>query len=139
MAARPGLAATWGVVVQLRPVWWVLRAWVFVQVLDAQIGPWEWPTLIPRFGDDVSGLLVLLGAVVGSVLMGLGRLWPASHLTSSVTARVVLLLLNSFAVLQLAIVLDNFPGASYLHEQAHPCSVGLCGPAMPSAGTPSTW
>ena len=126
MASRPGLAATWGVVVQLRPVWWVLRAWVFVQVLDAQIGPWEWPTLIPRFGDDLTGLLVLAGAVVGSVLMGLGRVWPASHSTRSVTARVALLLLNSFAVLQLAIVADSFPSASFLHEQAHPCAVGLC-------------
>lgn len=126
MASRPGLAATWCVVVSLRPVWWVLRAWVFVQVLDAQIGPWEWPTLVPRFGDDLTGLLVLAGAVVGSVLMGLGRIWPASHRTSSATARVVLLLLNSFAVLQLAIVADSFPSASYLHEQAHPCAVGLC-------------
>lgn len=134
MASRPGLAATWSVVVQLRPAWWLLRAWVFVQVLDAQIGPWEWPMLIPRFGDDGSGLVVLFGAIVGSVLMGLRRIWPASHVTSSVTARVVLLLLNSFAVLQLAIVLDNFPGASDLHQQAHPCSVGLCGPAMPTAG-----
>jgi hypothetical protein len=126
MASRPGLTATWGVVVQLRPVWWVLRAWVFVQVLDAQIGPWEWPTLIPRFGDDLTGLLVLAGAVVGSVLMGLGRVWPATHSTRSVAARVVLLLLNSFAVLQLAVVADTFPSASFLHEQAHPCSVGLC-------------
>ena len=134
MSARPAIAATWEVVGQLRPAWWVLRAWVFTQVLDAWIGPWEWPTLIPRFGDDVSGLLLLLGAVAGSVLMGLGRLWPASHATSSVTARVVLLLLNSFAVLQLAVVLDEFPAASYLHEQAHPCAVGLCGPGMPSEG-----
>ena len=134
VASRPGFAAAWDVVRGLRPTWWVLRAWVFVQLLDAQIGPWEWPTLIPRFGDDVIGLLVLAGAVVGSVLMGLGRVWPASHLARSVGARVVLVVLNAFAVLQLALVVDNFPSASFLHEQAHPCAVGLCGPGSAGEG-----
>ncbi|HEX4977180.1 MAG TPA: hypothetical protein VFV40_04870 [Nocardioides sp.] len=134
VSGRPGLAASWAVVTQLRPVWWVLRAWVFVQLLDTQVGPWEWPTLLPRFGDDVSGLLILAAAVAGSVLMGLGRIWPASHVTRSVAARVVLVLLNAFAVLQLFLVVDSFPNASYLHEQAHPCSVGLCGPQVSRAG-----
>jgi hypothetical protein len=127
VSAGPARLQAWEVVQTLRPAWWVLRAWVAAQLVDSWTGPWEHATLIPRMGDDFTGLLVLLAAVVASVLVGLRKAWPASHSPGSLLARVVLLGLNTFAVLQLLIVVDDFPSASYLHEQAHPCAVGACG------------
>lgn len=116
MTSSPGRAQVWDVVQTLRPAWWVLRAWVAVQVLDVSSGPWEYATLIPRFGDDVSGKLILLGAVVVSVLLGLRRTWPASHAPRSVLARVVLLGLNSFAALMLLLVVSAFPSSWTLNQ-----------------------
>lgn len=125
-ATLPWLGAAWEVVVQLRPAWWVLRAWVAVQLLDRVTGPpWEGATLLPRFGDDLSGLVLLLGAVVGSALMGLRKVWPASRSPRSVLARLSLLGLNGFAVLALIWVGSSFPSAAWLHQQSHPRATGL--------------
>ncbi len=126
--SRPALAQSWEVVQTLRPAWWVLRAWVAVQALDLATGPWEHATLVPRFGDDVSGLLLLLGAVVGSVLLGLRKAWPASQSPRSVLARVVLLGLNALAVLLLVHVVDSFPSSSYVNEMDHPNASGMFRP-----------
>lgn len=125
MGSRPWLQQTWEVVATLRPAWWLLRAWVAVQVLDASLGPWEHRTLIPRFGDDVSGLALLLAASVLSVLIGLRRAWPASMSPRSVFSRIVLLALNSFAMLMLAVVVDDFPSANYIHGRNHPAATGM--------------
>jgi hypothetical protein len=119
MGSRPGLAQSWEVVQALRPAWWVLRAWVAVEMLDLYTGPWEYATLIPRFGDDVSGKLVLVGAVVASVLLGLRKTWPASASPRSVFARVVLLGLNSFAVLMLLVVVNSFPSSWMLNNAVY--------------------
>ena len=37
-------------------------------------------------------------------------------------------------MLQLAIVADSFPSASFLHGQAHPCVLGLCAGRMRYGG-----
>ena len=116
VSARPGRVQVWEVVQGLRPAWWVLRAWVAVQVLDVYTGPWEYATLIPRVGDDLSGKLLLVGAVVASVLLGLRRSWPASHAPQSVLARTVLLGLNGFAVLMLLVVVNSFPSSGTLNN-----------------------
>ena len=128
MDSRPWLAQTWEVTQTLRPAWWVLRGWVAVQALDLATGPWEHATLVPRFGDDLSGLLLLLGAVVGSVLMGLRKVWPASHSPRSVLARVVLLGLNALAVLLLVHVVDSFPSSSLVNDMDHPNASGMFRP-----------
>ena len=125
MASRPAMASTWEVVQTLRPAWWVLRAWVAVEMLDLSTGPWEQATLVPRFGDDLSGLLLLVAAVIGSVLMGLRRTWPASASPRSVLARTTLFGLNTLAVLMLLVVVDAFPSSSYLNENAHPYASGI--------------
>ena len=127
-------AQVWAVLVALRPAWWVLRGWVAAQLIDMMTGPWEYLTLIPRFGDDVTGKLLLVGAVAGSVLMGLRRTWPASHSPASVLARVTLLGLNLFAVLALLVVSNEFPSARVAHDAAHPCAMGRCGPAVAGGG-----
>lgn len=128
MASRPGLAAAWEAVQHLRPAWWLLRAWVAVQVLDMATGPWEYLTLVPRFGDDVTGLLVLAGAAVVSVLMGLRKVWPASHSPRWVSARVVLVGLNLFAVVMTLAVVNGFPSAGTLNHYAHPNVSGMFRP-----------
>lgn len=134
VAAGPTRAQVWGVVVALRPAWWVLRGWVAAQWIDMVTGPWEYLTLIPRFGDDVTGKLLLVGAVVGSVLLGLRRSWPASHSPASVLARVVLLGLNVFAVLALLVVSTQFPSARVVHDAAHPYAMGRFGPTGYTSG-----
>jgi hypothetical protein len=119
MASGPGRAQVWEAVQTLRPAWWVLRGWVAAQVLDVFSGPWEYATILPRFGDDVSGKLILLGAVVVSVLLGLRKTWPASHAPRSVLARLVLLGLNLFAVLMLLVVTSSFPTSWALNNAVY--------------------
>ena len=126
--SRPGLAQGWELVQVLRPAWWALRAWVAVQALDLATGPWEHATLVPRFGDDLSGALLLLGAVVGSVLLGMRKVWPASHSPRSVLARVILLGLNALAVLLLVHVVDSFPSSSSINDMDHPAASGIFRP-----------
>jgi hypothetical protein len=125
MAARPWTAQTWEVVQTLRPAWWVLRAWVAVEALDLLTGPWEHATLVPRFGDDLSGLVLLLAATAGSVLLGLRKVWPSAASPGSVLARGVLLGLNVLALLLLVFVVDSFPSARYLNDAGHPAAWGL--------------
>ena len=134
VAAGEARTQVWAVLVTLRPAWWVLRGWVAAQWVDMVVGPWETLTLVPRLGDDVTGKLLLLGAVVGSVLMGLRKSWPASRAAASVLARVTLLGLNLFAVLALAAVVDDFPSARLVHDANHPNAAGWFGPHVPSAG-----
>ncbi len=134
VAAGPGRAQAWAVLAALRPAGWVLRGWVAAQWIDMVTGPWEYLTLVPRFGDDVTGKLLLLGAVLGSVLMGLRRSWPASHSPASVLARVVLLGLNLFAVLALMFVSSQFPSARLVHDAAHPWAMGRFGPTGHTSG-----
>lgn len=128
MASRNGTAQSWEVLQTLRPAWWVLRAWVAVQMLDLATGPWEYATLIPRFGNDLTGPVLLAGAVVGSVLMGQRKVWPASHAHMSVLARVVLLGLNALAIMWTPVVVDDFPSASTVNDYAHPNASGMFGP-----------
>lgn len=128
LVSRPRVAPAWEVTAVLRPAWWVLRAWVAVQLLDQLTGPWEYATLVPRFGDPLTGPLLLLAAVLGSVLLGLRRLWPASASPRSLLARTVLLALNAFAVLMLLVTLENFPSSRFINDASHPAASGMYGP-----------
>ncbi|MGL5808603.1 MAG: hypothetical protein ACRCYQ_01505 [Nocardioides sp.] len=100
VVARPGVVnGIWSFLVVLRPVWWVCRAWVAVQVADLMFGNWP-RTFIPSIGGQLIGILVLLAAVVISVRIGQGRIWPGHTSGPSPTfQRLVLLGLNSLAVL----------------------------------------
>lgn len=97
----------WSVVSALQPAWWVLRAWVAVTLLDVAAGTSEQITLAPTLGLPGLGLLVLLGAVALSVLLGQGRLWPAVRPGARATRRVVLVGLNLVAVVGLLGVLSQ--------------------------------
>ncbi|HEY0643782.1 MAG TPA: hypothetical protein VGD39_10210, partial [Nocardioides sp.] len=89
--------------VALRPAWWVLRAWAAAVVI-ARLLPGWYPyglTWLPGVHAAV-GLAILAGCVVGSALVGLGRLWPGG--ASSVLARTVLLVLNIAAVVAVPVI-----------------------------------
>lgn len=88
----------WSVVSAARPAWWVLRAWIAVTLLDQLLGVPEVVSLWPRLGVPLLGPLVLLVAVVVSVLIGQGAIWPGSGPDRPVSARLVLLALNAAAV-----------------------------------------
>jgi hypothetical protein len=88
----------WTLLEAVGPAWWVLRAWLAVTLLDQLAGPWEYVSLWPTLGPSLVGPLVLLGAVVVSVLIGQGKLWPGSGPDRTTLARMVLIGLNAFAV-----------------------------------------
>jgi hypothetical protein len=98
VTARHETRAAWSVVSALAPVWWVLRAWLAVTLLDRLTGPWERITSLPTFGVPGLGLVLLGVAVVLSVLVGQGHLWPGRPGRWPTQARLVLLALNVFAV-----------------------------------------
>ena len=111
MRSRAWTRQAWEVVSALRPAWWVARAWLAVTLVDIAAGPWEPVSLVPSLGHPAVGWACLLVAVVGSTLLGLGRLWPGSGPDRPVLARVVLLALNVAAlVVPLLTVSISAPG-----------------------------
>jgi hypothetical protein len=78
----------------LRPVWWVLRGWAAVELVDMRGGRSR-ASVIPDL--DGIGWLLCLVAIAGSIAIGRGALWPGGARRGSL-ARVVLLGLNMFAV-----------------------------------------
>lgn len=88
----------WEFVVSLRPAWWVLRAWVALQVLDLFWGGGSFNyglSVVPSLYQW--GIPLLLLAVALSVQLGRGKLWPGRERSGAV-GRVLLLGLNAFAV-----------------------------------------
>ena len=89
----------WEVVEALRPAWWVARAWIAVTLLDQTMGQWEPVSIVPSFDFPLLGGVILAGAVVVSVLIGLDRIWPGSGGNRSLLARLTLIGLNVLAML----------------------------------------
>jgi hypothetical protein len=118
----PQVRAVWSVLTALRPAWWVLRAWIAVTMLDQLVGPWEFVTLWPTLGVPLLGPFVLLVAVVVSVLIGQGRLWPGSGPDRPVLTRSILIALNGLAV----VVPLTFTG-----DGSHIATSSLYGQAAP--------
>lgn len=114
--ARPRVAPVWSVVVALRPVWWFWRAWIAaVLVCIAMPGytPWGF-TWLPGVNNEV-GLAVLAACVVGSTLVGTGRVWPGGTTASSrgTAARVVLIGLNLLALAMIPFVEQHYQDAEW--------------------------
>jgi hypothetical protein len=99
VAAIPGDAA--GVLSALQPAWWVLRAWLAVEVAAYFLGSWSLQ-VIP--GANAPGVVALAVAVVLSVQLGRGRLWPGAQWRAAAGLRVLLLGLNAFALLMVPVV-----------------------------------
>lgn len=110
LVGTPGLSGVWEVLTSVRPVWWVVRAWVAVELLDYAIGNGRYGLdLIPTTGTPLIALLLLIGAVVTSVQIGRGRLWPGTTRGADAWPRLLLVGLNAFAVLALAFVVPQLP------------------------------
>lgn len=95
----------WELLVALRPAWWVLRAWVALQAVDlvwGRGGYGQGLSLVPSLRG--LGLPLLLVAVLVSVLVGLGRLWPTKD---GALGRVCLLAVNLVAIGFLAPTLES--------------------------------
>lgn len=106
----------WEFLVSLRPAWWVVRAWVAVELVDLvwdRGGLWPGLSLVPSLAGW--GLPLLVVAILLSVLLGRGVLWPSPR--HGVLARVVLLALNVLAVLVLPAVLSSLVSADDVRAQ----------------------
>jgi hypothetical protein len=93
LGALPGDAP--GFLGTLRPVWWVLRGWLAVQVAAMWLGDWSL-TIVP--GGELAGVGAVLLGVLLSIQLGRGRLWPADGWHRIAGMRLLLVLLNCFAV-----------------------------------------
>lgn len=109
-------APAWQLLLVVRPAWWVTRAWVAVQLVDANTGPWESPTLIPSLGHGLAGPVLLLAAVVLSTMIGTRQLWPGPAVRSSTLARVVLLSLNVTAIVGGIAVTAGWPQSDVVYN-----------------------
>lgn len=105
-----GLDSAWQVAVALRPVWWVARAWAAVQLFDAFLGNGRFGLdVLPSFGTPLFGKLLLVAAVVVSVQIGRGKLWPGRQRQTAPWSRLLLLGLNTLAVLVVTVVVPQLP------------------------------
>ncbi|WP_134768267.1 hypothetical protein [Nocardioides sp. 1609] len=112
VGARAWARATWDVVRELSPAWWVARAWIAVTLADVLAGSHEPLTVVPSLGHPVVGPGLLAVAVALSVLVGLDRLWPGSGRRRHVSGRLVTLTTNVGLVV--AMLSFNVPWPGYL-------------------------
>jgi hypothetical protein len=106
----------WELLVSLRPVWWVLRAWIALQLVDLLWGSGSYNYGLSPIPSLMGwGLPLLVVAVTGSVLIGLGKLWPGPG-RSGLGGRLVLLALNVLAISLLWVTLGSVytPGKAAL-------------------------
>jgi hypothetical protein len=85
----------------LRPVWWVVRALCAAALLVEMSGTYV-------YGFTLKGALLSLVAIVLSVQLGRGAWRVGSLIRRSLTARLLLVALNIFAILVLPVMLNRF-------------------------------
>lgn len=103
---RPAVRALAEFLVAMRPAWWVIRAWIALQVADLWFGGWPSSWMISVDGYFWGGL-ILLAAIAVSVQIGRGAWWPDSE--RSPWPRRLLWGLNAFAVAAIPFVLGSMP------------------------------
>ncbi len=112
----PAVAAATPVLRDLRPAWWVLRAWVAVQTIDVVFDSYPYG-LVPQVGgglvagSDLIDLLVLAAVVVVSVQIGRGA-W-LGRFTATTTGRGLLRVGNVLCVLALLFVVPIITAGAY--------------------------
>jgi hypothetical protein len=110
--SHPRVAPVWQGVVALRPAWWVLRAWVAAVVVARIVPGWYDYGYVWLPGiQQGAALAILVACVVGSTLVGLGRVWPGG--STAVLARAVLLVLNVAAVVAVPVILGQIEQQSW--------------------------
>ena len=113
---RKYLDQAWPVAVALRPAWWVARAWIAAVLICVALPgytPWGY-TWLPGV-DGVFGIAVLGACIVGSALVGLGKIWPGATdgMGRGMPARVVLIGLNIFAILMIPVATGQVQEAKW--------------------------
>ena len=114
----------WHFLVSLRPVWWVLRAWGLLQLVDITVGsqPHRW---LPALGPWWLNVVLLAGTVVASVQVG--RAGARSPRRPG-AARAALLLGNLAVLAALApaahLVRDSTYWDAYDEAEQHPSRHG---------------
>lgn len=93
-ARSPRVAPAWALTQAVRPAWWVLRGYLLVQAADVLTGHWEALDPVPQLGVPLLGPALVLLAVVLSVQVGRGVVWPGDPHPNRVAARAALLALN---------------------------------------------
>ncbi|MBO9705942.1 MAG: hypothetical protein J7474_10595, partial [Arthrobacter sp.] len=121
--ARP----VWRFLVQLRPVWWVLRAWIVYRVIMILWGSGESYYFLPR---DVLAWALLIVLTVLSVRLSLKTL-PSEHWPARIrTILNVVTALIAVAVVPTAISVINRPPGHEIYgpETGGPCTLfdGIC-------------
>lgn len=118
LVGHPRAAPVWAVVAALRPAWWVLRAWVAaVLVCIALPGYTVWGFVwLPGVSNEL-GLLVLAVCVVGSTLVGMGRLVPGGD--RGTPMRVALIGMNLFALAAIPAVEQHYQDAEWRQDEAN--------------------
>ena len=105
VAGLPG--DPWGLVQVLRPAWWILRAWVALQMVDLLWGSGDTSLgLAPIPSFQGWGWVLLAAASLASIQVGRGRLWPGRPRGGAV-GRLLLLAVNLAAVACLPVTLDR--------------------------------
>ncbi|RLV48897.1 hypothetical protein D9V37_09875 [Nocardioides mangrovicus] len=103
VSAAPGGVA--GLLESLRPVWWVLRAWVAAEVVDLWLGdfPYSWvPSMLGPLGWAATLVAVVISVQLGRGVLPLGPL-------RGLARRLLLLALNVFAIVMLVPATVNLP------------------------------
>lgn len=103
IARRPWAGSVMEFLTAVRPAWWVLRAWLLVQALDALLGPWEELTLLPTLMIPGAGPVLFLLVLVASVQVGRDQ-WPTERLVPAVRRR-TLVFVGNVALLAIALPL----------------------------------
>ncbi len=113
-ASVPGDA--WGLVQSVQPFWWLLRAWVAVQLIDLAFGNGSYNAgldVIPSLRG--LGFPLLLAAAVISVQIGRGKLWPGREPRRG-ASRQLLLVLNIVAVILVPVVVTQLVTTAKVEE-----------------------
>jgi hypothetical protein len=97
----------WGLLQALRPAWWILRAWVALQMVDLLWGNGNTSLgLSPIPSLEGLGWLLLAVTSFVSIQIGRGKLWPGRPRGGAV-GRLLLLAVNLLALACLPVTVDR--------------------------------
>ena len=141
LVRTPAGAAVVSFLQSIRPAWWVLRAWIGLQLVDYWVGPYEYLSLLPSLGSPLVSLTAMVAAIVVSVQIGRGRWWPglrSERRGVRTWSRRSIVIANTLGVVvALPLVLSTALSAGALHNIAN--SGSLYGPGAFAVNRDGLW